>query len=294
MRKVRGFTIIEVLVVLIIFSVVVAMAAVVTRGISAGQKRSITVTRMTGVDAAIAQFVAVQKRMPCPADGTISATDPIPAVAASAGTETARDNVTGCTAQTNGVVPWRVLGMSEQDITDGWGRRMTYRVDPGLGIDNRMDMSWCDPASTVAVAATAVCNNACSSTALGSCTPPQGYLLNKGLLVRNIAGTTVMNAAAAPATGAAYVVISHGESGGGGFLNTGVLATSTSTDGDEEKKNYATVAVGGYYNAGVLAAGYYVDDSLSDVAGATHFDDLVSRPSVLSVVAKAGLGPRSH
>jgi hypothetical protein len=56
-------------------------------------------------------------------------------------------------------------------------------------------------------------------------------------------------------------------------------------DGTEEAKNYANLAI----------LGYYVDDSISDVAGAaSHFDDLVSRPSLLSVINKAGLGPRAH
>ena len=90
---------------------------------------------------------------------------------------------------------------------------------------------------------------------------------------------------APPSTGAAYIVISHGESGGGAYLPSGSPSTSTSTDGDEERKNYVTTLV---------TQPYYVDDSLSEVAGANHFDDIVSRPAVLAVITKAGLGPRSH
>ncbi len=278
MRKARGFTIIEILVVLIILGIVLAMAAMVTRGVSAGQKRSITTTRLTGVDAAIVQFVAVQKRMPCPADGTKAATD------ASAGVEVVPD-AAGCSAQTNGVVPWRSLGLSEQDASDGWDRRLTYRTDAQLGKTNAMNMSFCDPAGTDAPGPPATCNTACTSSALGSCTTPAAFIAAKGLTVKNIAGTTVMDPVTPNVnTGAAYVVISHGESGGGGYLNTGILATSTTTDGTEEVKNYANLAV----------SAYYVDDATSDVAGATHFDDILSRPSVLTVANKSGLGPRSH
>ena len=93
-----------------------------------------------------------------------------------------------------------------------------------------------------------------------------------------------MDPASSPPTGAAYVLISHGESGGGAFLDTGVLSTSTTTDGTEEQKNYTTQVL----------QPYYVDDQSIDVGGATHFDDVVLRPSVLSVATKAGLGPRSH
>jgi hypothetical protein len=88
---------------------------------------------------------------------------------------------------------------------------------------------------------------------------------------------------AAP-TGAAYVLTSHGESGGGAYLNSGVISTSTVTDGTEERKNYASAVL----------QPYYVDDSISDAGGVLHFDDIISRPSVLSVINKAGLGPRPH
>jgi hypothetical protein len=63
-----------------------------------------------------------------------------------------------------------------------------------------------------------------------------------------------------------------------------VIAPSTVTDGDEEKKNYADLVL----------QPYYVDDTLVESSGGSHFDDVVSRPSILAVVNKAGLGPRTH
>jgi hypothetical protein len=88
-----------------------------------------------------------------------------------------------------------------------------------------------------------------------------------------------------PTTGAAYVLISAGESGGGAYMSSGALAPSTTTDGTEEQNNYASL---------VLRVTYYVDDQISDIPGATHFDDIVLRPSVLTVATRAGLGPRPH
>jgi hypothetical protein len=111
-------------------------------------------------------------------------------------------------------------------------------------------------------------------------------------MVKNLATpqVTLMDPSANPHTGAAYVVISHGESGGGGYLSSGQLGSSSVGDGTEEtNRNYATVAW--VVTPGVT---YYVDDSLSEVAGAAHFDDILSRPALMSVVSKAGLGPRSH
>ncbi len=280
-RRDRGFTLVEIVVVILIFSIVLAMATVIVRAVTASQKRSITASRMAAIDAALAQFVAVQKRLPCPADGTRPGSD------ASAGTETARD-ATGCTAQQNGVVPWRALGLAEQDAVDGWNNRFMYRVPGTLGADGGMDMSKCDPAGPETGTPTSACNPACASTALASCTAPKDFLMAKGWEIHTISTAPVvkvMDPNGNPPTGAAYVVISHGESAGGAYNTNGAIQSGTTVDGDEEKKNYANAPV----------AGYYVDDSIFDNPGAaTHFDDIVSRPSVMTVVSKAGLGPRSH
>lgn len=280
-RRPDGFTLIEVVVVLLIFGFVLAMAAAVTRGIVASQNRSTTVTRMAGVDAALAQFVQQQKRLPCPADGSLDSSNN------NAGVEGAR-TAAGCTGNlANGVVPWRALAITETDATDGWGRRLTYRLDPTLGANSGMDMSYCDPAGQEALAPPTACNTACTSTALASCTPPTQFLKGRGLTVKTVGGVTVMDPTLAAPTGAAYVVISAGETGGGGYLNSGTLGASTVTDGNEELKNYASQG----YVAGVT---YYLDDAVNTTSGATHFDDVVSRPSVLSLANKASLGPRSH
>jgi hypothetical protein len=246
---------------------------------------------MQTVDAALVQFVTQQKRLPCPADGQLPSSD------SNAGIEGAHD-ATGCTTnQQHGVVPWRALGLAEADILDGWDRRLTYRTFPALAATSGMDMAWCDPAGTgaaVVVAGSNMCKsdgscNSQSSAGLANCTPPSAVLGGKGLKVTKVDGiTTVMDPAAAPHTGAAYVVISHGESGGGGYLSSGQLGASTVGDGAQEiARNYASVPYAG-------AATYYIDDSINENPPPDHFDDLVSRPSLLSVITKAGLGPRSH
>lgn len=277
----RGFTLIEVVVVMLIFSVVIAMVAVMTRGITAAQKRSLTQTRIAGVEAALVQYVLQQKRLPCPADGTLPSTDN------NAGIEGPR-NAAGCTGTlANGVVPWRAIALTETEISDGWDRRLTYRVFPALGADNGLNMSMCDPAGTEAGAVPRACNVLCVSTTPAACTPPSAFIGAKGITVRNVAGTTVMDPAGGVNTGAAYVLISHGESGGGGYLGSGSLQVSTVGDGAEEQRNYASLP----FVAGVT---FYVDDTTNDTIGATHFDDIVMRPSIMAVASKAGLAPRPH
>jgi prepilin-type N-terminal cleavage/methylation domain-containing protein len=281
-RPARGFTLIEIVVVLFILGVAIAMAVALTNALTASQRLSTTTARLQTVDAAIVQYVMQQKRLPCPADGTLASTD------ANAGIENPANRTAGAGCTTNeagGVVPWRTLGLSEQDATDGWNHRLTYRIQPALAADNALDMSWCDPAGSGGLNG-GVCNNGCTSASLGNCTPPSTYLQNKGLQIKNVAGTALMDPTTAPYTGAAYVVISAGSTGGGAYLASGQLSTSTTTDGTQEQKNYASAAY--------VAGSYYVDDSISDSAGTTHFDDIVSRPALLTVINKAGLGPRSH
>lgn len=281
-RRSRGFTLIELVVVMLVLGVLLAMASMVARGVIAAQKRSLTATRMALVDAALVQYVMQQKRLPCPANGALESAH------ADAGIEGARDLTAGCTNMQNGVVPWRALALTETEATDGWDRRLTYRVFPQLAANGGMDMSWCDPAGEAdAEISPPFCKISCTSSA---CTSPKKFLLNKGLRVRSIAGAVVMDPAAvdpAPNTGAAYVVISHGESGGGGYLGSGQLATTSSADGTEELKNYASQPY-------VLNVTYYVDDATNDSPGAAHFDDILSRPSIMAVVSKAGLAPRPH
>src|SRR5258706_13696263 len=74
-KRATGFTLIEIVRVLLLFGIVVAMAAAITRGVAASQKRSLTTTRMASIDAALVQFAQQQRRLPCPADGTKASSD---------------------------------------------------------------------------------------------------------------------------------------------------------------------------------------------------------------------------
>jgi prepilin-type N-terminal cleavage/methylation domain-containing protein len=286
-----GFTLIEIAVVIVVLAFLLAMIAGIATAMLGQQRREATRQRLSGVETAIALFVSQNLRLPCPANGTLAGTD------ANAGVEQITPgspnvcSVGGVAgSQQHGVVPWRALGISEQDATDGWGNRLTYRVVALFVTAPAMNMTYCDPGGTAAVAGLAspagYCNAACTSATFpGSCTTPSAVTAGRGLQVRNLAGTPIMNEAATPSTGAAYIVISHGENGAGAYNNQGVVQGATGTDsGTEEAKNAADLAL----------QAYYVDDFASYPAGTGHFDDFVLRPSILAVATKAQLGPRAH
>ena len=118
-----------------------------------------------------------------------------------------------------------------------------------------------------------------------TCTSPTAFLTGKGFEIRNAAGTKVADPAAVAPTGAAYVLISAGPSLGPAYNGQGALVASTSIVGTEESKNS---------NNQILQA-YYVDSDLDVREIITkHFDDVVRRPSISTVLSKANLGPRAH
>jgi len=271
----RGFTLIELAISLIILSLIGGIFISMAFSIMGGQRASTTRAKLSAIDAALVSFVAINRRLPCPADGRLSA-----------GTE-----VSPCVTQAHGVVPWVSLGLSSQDIEDGWNNRITYRTDARLTNANAMDLSGCDPAGTGTSAVPApnsTCVSAsgpCSAATLANCVRPQLVLAGKGLEIRDSTiGAAVMNPGADPATGAAYILISHGENQAGAYSNSGsLLDSSNGVTGTSEA-----------HNSAAFSQAFYVDMPQNFSNTGNRFDDFVLRPSVLSVIQRAHLGPRSH
>jgi prepilin-type N-terminal cleavage/methylation domain-containing protein len=277
--RARGFTLVEIVVVLVIIGLILTMGIKMTGSMLAGQKRYQTRDRMAAVDISLAAFVSQLQRLPCPADGALASSDP------NAGLE-ARDGAGDCGTQARGVVPWRTIGMSEADATDGFLSRITYRVGPGLTRNAAMIFAACDPAGTGgAVGASPACDPTCASGLMAQCTPTQTAMAGRGLQVRiAVGGTVIADPAGTPATGAAYVVISHGENRAGAYSGDGVVQETVGTVGGGETQNAASAAL----------QAYYVDGLPDGTDTASHFDDIVLRPTVLAVATKAGLAPRAH
>lgn len=299
----HGFTLVEIAVVLLVLALLLGILATFSGGLVAQQRREITRQRLQGVDTALALFVAQYKRLPCPADGALASS------ASSAGSETAYSSTTGCANnQVRGVVPWRAIGLAEQDITDGWGNRFTYRVASDFAAQGAMNFTRCDPAGT-RVANTSVdsVNGYCanpsvsySSFSPSDWTDPQKVTAGRGLKVQNLSSTAIMDpgltTSTTPTTGAAYVVVSHGENAQGGYNNQGVVQTGGSVSaGDLERKNFASLEyVVGCASTSTTCTAFLVDDFPAFSQGTGYFDDLVLRPSILAVALKAQTGPRAH
>jgi len=293
--RAAGFTLIEIAVVIVVLSLLLAMMAGIATAMLGQQRREATRQRLAGVETAIALFVSQHKRLPCPADGRL------PSDNSDAGLEKrlaggACQVLAGtANSQTHGVVPWRTLGLAEPDVTDGWGNRLTYRVAPELVATDAMDFTACDPGADASGGPLGACTSPCpSGTWPSGCSNPRRVTADKGLKVRTLAGTLVMNPVD-PSTGAAYVAISHGENGQGAYNSQGVLQSGATASGTiEAANNAANVAFVHAASTTLADADAFVDDFPRYGAGTDHFDDFVLRPAILTVATKAQLGPRAH
>ncbi len=299
-----GFTLVEMAIVLLILGLALGMVLNMSSGMRDAQNRQLVRTQLNTLDTALANFVAKNRRLPCPAVGTIASG------ALNAGVEAislgpppvTNPPVGDCNpiTQINGVVPWVTLGLTESEGSDPWFGRISYRVDPVLAraapFPALMNMSDCDPSGTAPAGAGGICQIPIPPcTGAAGCTSPTNYLTNKGLDVWNGVGAAIGWATRennrAAGTGAAYVIISHGPSGTGAYNSSGILQPGSIVAGannETQNLNNRVVAI-----PSVLATTYR-DAQLNDIAAAAHFDDYLSHPTIMSVLNKANLGPRAH
>jgi prepilin-type N-terminal cleavage/methylation domain-containing protein len=276
-KQQNGFSLIEIAVVLVIASFLIFGGVKLLAATAKNKQYSDTRNNLETVNAALVQFVSREKRLPCPADGTVATgeelrTSGVPSAACTDG-------------QRNGVVPWKALGLTESDASDGWFNRITYRVAEELIDGDAMKFSDCDPAGVGPASSTPLprqrCLPSCVSPGI-SCTPINEALKGKGLTVKNLALVAQTNQAGT--TGAAYVLISHGENTTGAYNSSGILQSGSIPSGTAEITNA---------NNRVLQT-EYVADNVNAADAPAHFDDIVVYKTVHWVVGQARLDARSH
>jgi hypothetical protein len=251
------------------------------------------------IDLALVGFVQQNRRLPCPADGTIATG------VANAGVEAA---VCNPASETTGVVPWVTLGLAENAALDPYGNRVTYRVHPGLAVSfvgsyNAMDMTNCfntlgtgavsvlAPANVAPAAsysqcdAAAACTN-CTVSCNGSCSDLNNVLLNNGLPVTDGSGNWLNQPSAR--SGAAYVLIAHGPNAAGAYTTSGALSAGSGFVGTSEALNRNGIVL----MTGSVVPQSYRDAPYNDTQAAQHFDDVTLHPTILDVLTRAKLDPR--
>ena len=281
-----GFSLLELAIVLIISGIMLKFGLQAYAGYAEQEYREITKTRMAAIEEALVSYVQRNRRLPCPADGTLAMTHN------DSGKErlAASPSTTSCaSANQNSVVPWRELGIPHEVATDGWRRRITYRVFNGAtgftrniasgSATDGMNMTECRASATNNVALVA---DACPTAS--PYRAPIAFIENKGFEVRD--GTTPGNPLRHPNTatvnagGAVFVLISHGKDGAGAYTPTG--AKLPNPTGALQLANVNHTA----------AAYRMAQQNENPSAGANFFDDIVLAPTIHAIAVRAGLGPQ--
>jgi prepilin-type N-terminal cleavage/methylation domain-containing protein len=198
----RGFSILEMSMVLLVLGVIAASFASVMGNRNDVAKQRQTLQQMAILEAALNQFVLANNRLPCPAMGSISTSN------SNFGIETCNsaDDLSVLVAPTptsyasnttawviGGTIPITTLKLPRSYMFDGWNNRYTYVVSKPLA----------------------------ANVSNGSVTSTYGWQNNNmGLIkVKDITGATRTDQAA-------YILISHGPNGFGSWPYNGGTRTS--------------------------------------------------------------------
>lgn len=231
-----------------------------------------TLDRLQRIEDAMIQFVAVNGRLPCPANGAFDTgienpADPNP------------QNGTATCATLVGTVPWHTLGISQDFALDAWNQKISYRMfhgTTGLTQTGGASMTDCDSYDT-GLSESLLGNGLCKPTHDNTA---EQFLFNKGLTFDNKGTTT---------SGVAFVLISHGPTGNGAFLPGGNQKPLPNAANVPEWANAAndtsTPAQRTFY------ARDFSDSSVSP-ADANHFDDLTRYIRIDELIRKAARAPR--
>ena len=235
----RGFTLLELTIVLLIISVVIGTGVVTFTASLTKKQYDATLAKMAVIDKALVDFSVAFGRIPCPASLTLTTADSNYAIEAAnqgsctGGTPAA--NYTSSSGVAEGAIPVRALKLPDSFMFDGWGRRFRYAVDPTMTSSNALP-----------VAVGGLCSASNSAITL--------------------TGATSTSAAI-------YAIISHGSNGHGGFTANGVMLNSGSVNANEQKNCHCDNTA----TATANDASYVQKSTTSNAANKLDsFDDIVS------------------
>jgi hypothetical protein len=252
-----GGLLIAVVLLLIIAGFLAALAFFEARG--KGERSAQEGQRFDAIKAALVQFVAVNGRLPCPANP-----------AAGSGNAEPETGSAICNYP-QGSVPWRTLGARREDAIDSWGWKISYRVYTGsagsLTQADGTNLMNCDTVQTLSAGRTpaGLCRQAKD-------TLDTEFLAGKGLTITWF-GSVINDAA--------YVLISHGPSGLGAYTSGSSVQKSLPASANELQN----LATDGFVATNPSAASV----APSDVA---HFDDVLAYQTISELVKLAGVGAR--
>lgn len=131
----RGFTLIELAVVITVVGLLSAAAIGFAIPTIKTARVLETQNKITGIQTALRSYAMTNYRLPCPANpdrtpaGNSAPNDPPWGFERGSGPDgDVVPNNCGSLPNTAGIVPFSTLGLSEEDVKDGWGNMISYHV----------------------------------------------------------------------------------------------------------------------------------------------------------------------
>ena len=258
----KGFSLIELSIVILIVSILITGSLGISKTAINNSKAKVTKERMDTVYKAFSNFLAVNRRLPCPAILTV------PKGTSTYGTEAANQGTctSTFTSSTNapnlvyGMVPILALNLDPDMAEDGFGTKFTYVADKRF---TRVNTSATDTLDGFEITKGIPSPNDTSSTDLLSA-DVQGPLGTLLLSNRN----------------AVFVLLSHGANKFNGFNATGTTQNGVSTVTDENDNSCNTCAVSGTTSFNRIFVASSTD---------ANFDDSIIFKTKTQLVRDAGL-----
>lgn len=260
-RDSKGLTILELAVAMIIMGVVIAgILSIINPMIESGKIKE-TEKKMERIVDIMAVYAQRNNRLPCPADPDRAATaQPFGAETGSGSDGDGLGSCDGAGDLIEGIVPYKTLGLSRQDIVDGWGSDLTYRVNPTYARDPsaagnntvharcRVNMIWIDPDTGQnfnPAKARFCCANSAQSANDIVIEDEDNELLwpftrdtgNDADPDTPVASDTIFDPGSENTTMPAFILISHGRNGYGAYLDNGFRMEALGNSGIDEDEN---------------------------------------------------------
>lgn len=247
-----GFTLVEMAVVVVVMGILLTLGLRMTQATQNNAAWAETKLKQDRIKVALIAFMRTNGRLPCP-DAALPPTgaEPLP--------------IGNCLVNAGrGVLPWQALGLSVNDVQDGWSNFFTYRVANGTPPGNR---NW-----TLRVGATAF-------------TLQEFVAPSAALTIRERSDLGVLSTLT---TNAVVAIISHGKNGLGARTLRGAAVIPLAAAGADEVIN-ATPAQTTFITRtptdAAAAIGGTIDDVVTYLTPQDVLQPLVSERSLFGACA---------
>jgi prepilin-type N-terminal cleavage/methylation domain-containing protein len=248
-----GFSLIELSIVILIVTTLIAGSLSVSKTSINNSKVAVTKKRIETVYKALASFVATNRRLPCPALLTTTKGS------ASYGNEASTPGTcSGFTVATStnliyGMIPIKALGLEPDMAEDGWGTKFSYVVDRRFTLTSTNTSSTDGFEITQALPAPDKTSNSIDI-----------------ITIEGPSGTDLT-------TYALFVLISHGANKYGGWNASGTIQNQYSSATTDEQSNRGSASGGGEF-----------DDTFIAFSTDVGFDDIILYANKTKLLRDAG------